>query len=77
MIWISFEYLFFSQSVFKNYDSDQDGLICEEEFNSFVLNFPGLDSFVTVDKDRLAIPLPTISPIPIPIPSTPIPLPTN
>ncbi|XP_078482474.1 uncharacterized protein LOC100175460 isoform X1 [Ciona intestinalis] len=39
-------------SVFKAYDQNSDGFISEAEFETFIRNFPGLDSFSTVDKDK-------------------------
>ncbi|XP_076816522.1 RAS guanyl-releasing protein 2-like [Clavelina lepadiformis] len=39
-------------SVFKAYDQNSDGFISEAEFESFIKNFPGLDSFAIVDMDR-------------------------
>uniref|UniRef100_H2YQA9 RAS guanyl releasing protein 3 n=1 Tax=Ciona savignyi TaxID=51511 RepID=H2YQA9_CIOSA len=39
-------------SVFKAYDQNSDGFISEAEFEAFIRNFPGLDSFATVDKDQ-------------------------
>lgn len=41
---------FFSQSVFKNYDLDQDGYISQEEFEKIAASFPF--SFCVMDKDR-------------------------
>lgn len=41
---------FFSQSVFKNYDHDQDGYISQEEFEKIAASFPF--SFCVMDKDR-------------------------
>lgn len=40
----------FSQSVFKNYDHDQDGYISQEEFEKIAASFPF--SFCVMDKDR-------------------------
>lgn len=40
----------FSQSVFKNYDLDQDGYISQEEFEKIAASFPF--SFCVMDKDR-------------------------
>ncbi|XP_072842403.2 RAS guanyl-releasing protein 1 isoform X1 [Pogona vitticeps] len=37
-------------SVFKNYDHDQDGYICQEEFEKIAASFPF--SFCIMDKDR-------------------------
>ncbi|XP_053553940.1 RAS guanyl-releasing protein 1 [Bombina bombina] len=37
-------------SVFKNYDLDQDGYICQEEFEKIATSFPF--SFCVMDKDR-------------------------
>lgn len=42
--------LLFSQSVFKNYDHDQDGYISQEEFEKIAASFPF--SFCVMDKDR-------------------------
>lgn len=41
---------FFFQSVFKNYDLDQDGYISQEEFEKIAASFPF--SFCVMDKDR-------------------------
>lgn len=40
----------FFQSVFKNYDHDQDGYISQEEFEKIAASFPF--SFCVMDKDR-------------------------
>lgn len=40
----------FFQSVFKNYDLDQDGYISQEEFEKIAASFPF--SFCVMDKDR-------------------------
>nr|XP_033794487.1 ras guanyl-releasing protein 3 isoform X2 [Geotrypetes seraphini] len=39
-------------SVFRNYDHDQDGYISQEDFESIAANFPFLDSFCVLDKDQ-------------------------
>lgn len=44
------EVFFFFQSVFKNYDLDQDGYISQEEFEKIAASFPF--SFCVMDKDR-------------------------
>lgn len=41
---------YFMQSVFKNYDHDQDGYISQEEFEKIAASFPF--SFCIMDKDR-------------------------
>lgn len=38
------------QSVFKNYDHDQDGYISQEEFEKIAASFPF--SFCVMDRDR-------------------------
>lgn len=43
-------FFFFFQSVFKNYDLDQDGYISQEEFEKIAASFPF--SFCVMDKDR-------------------------
>ncbi|XP_061024820.1 ras guanyl-releasing protein 3 isoform X3 [Eubalaena glacialis] len=40
------------ESVFRNYDHDQDGYISQEDFESIAANFPFLDSFCVLDKDQ-------------------------
>ncbi|KAM9365427.1 ras guanyl-releasing protein 3 isoform 2-T3 [Pholidichthys leucotaenia] len=39
-------------SVFRNYDHDQDGYISQEDFENIAANFPFLDSFCVLDKDQ-------------------------
>ena len=40
------------QSVFKAYDTDKDGSLSEEDYQLLSLNFPALDPFSTVDKNK-------------------------
>ncbi|XP_036787509.2 ras guanyl-releasing protein 3 isoform X1 [Manis pentadactyla] len=40
------------ESVFRNYDHDQDGHISQEDFESIAANFPFLDSFCVLDQDQ-------------------------
>ncbi|KAK6328741.1 hypothetical protein J4Q44_G00007190 [Coregonus suidteri] len=39
-------------SVFRNYNHDHDGYISQEDFESIAANFPFLDSFCVLDKDK-------------------------
>jgi RAS guanyl-releasing protein 3 len=39
-------------TVFKNYDHDNDGFISNEEFNEIAQNFPFIDSFAVLDADK-------------------------
>ena len=38
--------------MYKAYDENSDGFITEAEFDHFIKNFPGLDPFAVVDKDK-------------------------
>lgn len=40
-------------AVFKHYDHDRDAYISRSEFEQIVGNFPFLDSFFTIDLNRL------------------------
>lgn len=40
------------QAVFKNYDHDKDGFICNAEFEAIAGNFPFIDSFCVLDADK-------------------------
>ncbi|CAG0899928.1 unnamed protein product, partial [Cyprideis torosa] len=40
------------EAVFKNYDTDRDGYISQEEFRAIAGNFPFIDSFVVLDADQ-------------------------
>lgn len=51
-IYIYTEHFLLFQSVFKAYDHDNDGFISEDEFQSFVDNFPMMESFAAMDVDR-------------------------
>ena len=39
-------------TVFKNYDHDNDGFISNGEFNEIAQNFPFIDSFAVLDADK-------------------------
>ena len=40
------------QAVFKVYDHDKDGVICEAEFQDLLQNFPFVDAFGVLDTDK-------------------------
>lgn len=40
----------FPQSVFKNYDHDENGFICQEDFEKIAASFPF--SFCVMDKEK-------------------------
>uniref|UniRef100_A0A0L8GJJ8 Phorbol-ester/DAG-type domain-containing protein n=1 Tax=Octopus bimaculoides TaxID=37653 RepID=A0A0L8GJJ8_OCTBM len=40
------------EAVFKNYDHDKDGFICNAEFEAIAGNFPFIDSFCVLDADK-------------------------
>ncbi len=48
----AFFHVFFSQSVFKNFDSNGDGFISREEFECIRNNFPYLSKFGELDKNQ-------------------------
>jgi RAS guanyl-releasing protein 3 len=39
-------------AVFKNYDHDKDGFICQVEFYEIAQNFPFIDTFAVLDADK-------------------------
>ena len=41
---------FSTQSVFKNYDHDQNGFICQDDFEKIAASFPF--SFCVMDKEK-------------------------
>ncbi|XP_075923714.1 ras guanyl-releasing protein 3-like [Petromyzon marinus] len=41
------------ETVFKNYDHDHDGYIAQEDFQNITANFPFLDSFCFLRRDRI------------------------
>lgn len=46
--------LFSLQSVFRAYDKDQSGYISIDEFQTISSNFPFIESFSVLDRDKLA-----------------------
>ncbi|XP_074643374.1 ras guanyl-releasing protein 3-like [Tubulanus polymorphus] len=40
------------EAVYKNYDHDRDGFICQSEFEAIAGNFPFIDSFCVLDADQ-------------------------
>jgi Ca2+-binding EF-hand superfamily protein len=41
------------ETVFKNYDSNHDGFISKEEFQTMCTNHPAIDAFFVLDENRL------------------------
>jgi RAS guanyl-releasing protein 3 len=40
------------ETVFKNYDSNHDGFISKEEFQTMCTNHPAIDAFFVLDENR-------------------------